>query len=121
MIWKNILLVAFGGGLGSAIRYFIYIVIKQKNFPYGTITVNILGSLIIGALMAFFIKQNHSSEHWRLFFVTGFLGGFKTFSAFSWDTLQLLQQQRYSTAVIYILTTLLFTLIAVFIGFKLIK
>ncbi|MCZ2222411.1 MAG: fluoride efflux transporter CrcB [Chitinophagales bacterium] len=121
MIWKNILLVAFGGGLGSSIRYLIYVAIKQRNFPYDTITVNVLGSLIIGAIMAFFIKQNHSSEHWKLFFITGFLGGFTTFSAFSWDTLHLFQQQRYSTALLYVGFTFLLTLIAVFVGFKLVK
>ncbi|MBX2931130.1 MAG: fluoride efflux transporter CrcB [Chitinophagaceae bacterium] len=119
MIWKNILLVGFGGGAGSIVRYLVYILVKHKNFPYSTFIVNIIGSFFIGTMMAYYTKQNVSAEQWKLLIVTGFLGGFTTFSAFSWDTLQLLQQQRYSIALLYIIATFLLSFIAVFVGYKL--
>lgn len=118
---KNIILVGIGGGLGSIFRYFIGLMITNKHFPYATITVNVVGSFFIGVIMAILAKQTHNVEHWYLIITTGFLGGFTTFSAFSWNTFQLMQQQQYAASFLYIGLTFFLTLIAVSIGFFIFK
>lgn len=112
----NILLVAAGGALGAVARYGTVQLAKQVfTFPVGTMVVNIIGSLLIGILMA--KLQNDSA---KLLLVTGVLGGFTTFSAFSWDALQLFQRQP-AQAAIYILGSVIFSLIAVYLGYTLAK
>ena len=118
---KNILLVGFGGGLGSIFRYLIGLLISYKHFPYATLTVNVVGSFFIGVAMAIISKQTQTVEHWHLILVTGFLGGFTTFSAFSWNSLQLIHQQQFIAAFIYVLSTFLLTFAAVFVGYLLFK
>ena len=117
---KHILLVGFGGMLGSILRYTASLVIKQPNFPYSTLLVNIIGSLFIGMIMAWSAKQE-STEFWQLLLATGICGGFTTFSAFAWENLQLLNEQRYAHFCLYALGTLILGLIAVAIGYWLIK
>ncbi len=115
-----VVLVFLGGGLGSLLRY---LVIQQwvtrihpSVFPLGTMLVNIVGSLLIGILMAKFVTQENSDTA-RLFFVTGILGGFTTFSAFSWDAMQLLQRGAFGQAAVYILGSVALSLCAVALGF----
>jgi fluoride exporter len=120
MMFKHFLLVGLGGAIGSVLRYTSSSLIKSSNFPYATIVVNILGSLIIGMVMAIALKNNNFNN-WRLFLVTGVCGGFTTFSALSWETLQMLQQQRYNTAIVYIVSSLILGLTAAFIGYTLLK
>ncbi|MBN8544398.1 MAG: fluoride efflux transporter CrcB [Alphaproteobacteria bacterium] len=113
----NVLLVAAGGAIGAVARYGTAHVAKQFfAFPVGTMVVNILGSLLIGMLMA-----KLQSEPAKLLLVTGVLGGFTTFSAFSWDILQLLQKQQFAAAVIYVLGSVLLSLVAVYLGYSIIK
>lgn len=117
---KHILLVGLGGAIGSMLRYASSLVIKSNHFPYATLLVNIVGSFVIGLIMAMAIKQ-HSFTNWRLFIATGICGGFTTFSALSWDALQMLQQQRYNIAVVYIVSSLVLGLLATFFGYTLLK
>lgn len=117
---KNILLVAFGGALGSTLRYLISLIFISKKFPFSTLTVNIVGSFLIGLLIAYSLK-NSVSSYWQTILVVGFCGGFTTFSAFSWDVISMLQNGRYSIAFIYVLAMLIISILFTFIGFNLIK
>ena len=116
----NILMVALGGALGSVGRYLAItgvIRLHPAPFPVGTMLVNIAGSFAIGVLMARFSQAD--SESARLFLVTGILGGFTTFSAFSWDALQLFQRGQMGAALLYIGGSVLLSLLAVAAGFSL--
>ena len=117
---RNILFVAFGGSIGSISRYLMGFIVTAKKIPAATFTVNILGSFLIGLLMGCIIKQTNA-QTWQLLLVTGFCGGFTTFSTFSWDIIVMLQQQRYSTALYYIIATLLCGVAFTFFGLQVAK
>jgi CrcB protein len=117
---KQIALVGIGGMIGSVLRYLAAIGFRPTQFPYATLLVNIIGSLLIGMIMGWSAKQVNA-DYWRLFLATGICGGFTTFSAFAWENLQLLQQQRYTQFCVYAGGTLILSLIAVAIGYWLTK
>ena len=113
----NLLLVAAGGAIGAMARYgSVQIAARYAAFPIGTMLINILGSLLIGILMA---KLQNDSV--KLLLITGVLGGFTTFSAFSWDALQLIQRGQAAQAALYILGSVLLSLLAVYVGYILAK
>lgn len=116
MIIKNVILVAFGGMLGSVLRYLSYVTFGNHSFPYVTLFINIAGSFIIGAVTAISLK-NASFVNWKLFLATGVCGGFTTFSAFSMETITLLQQNRNIAALLYIFCSLVFGISAAFAGY----
>ena len=120
MLLKNMLLVGIGGMIGSVMRYLATHWIRHDSFPYATLLVNILGSVIIGMVMGIAAKQE-GFANWRLFLATGVCGGFTTFSAFAWENMQLLQQQRYTSFVWYTGGSLALGLLAVTIGYWLTK
>ena len=118
----NLLLVALGGALGSVARYLAVQLLMRfhlQPFPLGTMAVNIIGSFIIGVLMARFAEADSASA--RLFLVTGILGGFTTFSAFSWDTLSLVQRGAWGQAAIYVAASVALSLVAVALGWQLMR
>lgn len=111
--------VAAGGAIGALLRYAavqLVVHFHPQPFPLGTLLVNILGSFIMGLMMAKLLQ--HPSEATQLFFVTGVLGGFTTFSAFSWDFLALLQRGAFAQAGLYVLGSVGVSLLAVFAGYK---
>lgn len=116
-----VLLVGAGGFFGSIARYLTVISVDRKVnsvFPFGTLTVNILGSLILGVVLALLSrKTGNYSDQWRLFLGTGFCGGFTTFSAFAVENLNLLQEKFPSSAFLYIIASLAGGLLAVWSGF----
>ncbi|MCC7030743.1 MAG: fluoride efflux transporter CrcB [Chitinophagaceae bacterium] len=116
---KNMLLVFAGGGLGSVIRYLVSTLFTTTAtaFPYATFIVNIAGSLMIGLLMGLFMKEAPASENWKLFMITGFCGGFTTFSAFSKESVIMLLQQQYNMLAVYLLLTLLLCIGATALGY----
>ena len=87
-----------------------------STYPFGTFTVNIIGCFIIGLVMGLSERFNVSSE-WRLLLVTGFCGGFTTFSAFSIETLALLRDAQYLPAFLYIAGSVIIGLLAAFFGY----
>src|SRR5882762_8967835 len=94
---RNLLLVFVGGGLGSVLRYVVYRLtdsITQSVFPYGTFLVNIIGCFFIGFFVFYTERYDAQSLQWRLFLVTGLCGGFTTFSAFTFENLTLIDEQR---------------------------
>lgn len=116
----SILLVAAGGAFGCILRFVLINHIARLNpgtFPLGTLVVNIIGSLLIGIVLA-----KWGTEHSvRAFVVTGMLGGFTTFSAFSWDALQLLQRGNYTDALLYVGGSVVLSLAAVALGFAMVR
>ena len=120
MFLKNILLVGLGGMIGSVMRYLVSYFIRNESFPYATFIVNIAGSLLIGAIMGIAAREE-GFANWRLFLATGICGGFTTFSAFAWENMQLLTQQRYGTFVLYTGVTLVLGLAAVTAGYWITK
>jgi len=118
MIVKNILIIFIGGGLGSVLRYLM----SKSLYPIfssaitGTLAVNILGSLLIGFLIGLEIK-NIIQKPIFLFLVTGFCGGFTTFSAFALENHSLFKAGEYLQAFTYIITSVILGLLAVGLGF----
>jgi len=111
-----ILLIGIGGAAGSIARFLLQRWLND-SFPIGTLTVNIAGCFIIGILWAIAIKNNWSTNY-RLFLMTGFCGGFTTFSAFTLESILLLQNSRYLFFIIYIFSSLVLGLLATFAGYK---
>lgn len=102
-------LIALGGAVGSVLRY---LMVSAIGAPWGVAAVNVLGSFVIGAL---FILLD-ARAGWQLFLMTGALGGFTTFSAFSLDTLKLVEQGHTLQAASYVLISVTLSLIAVALG-----
>lgn len=116
MLLKNIILVGLGGMIGSVLRYLASYFIRHESFPYATFTVNITGSFLIGLVMGLAAKQE-GFTNWQLFLATGICGGFTTFSAFAWENMQLLNQDRYAAFLLYMGGTLILGLGAVVLGY----
>jgi CrcB protein len=112
----NILLVGIGGAAGSILRYLCQ---RSLNFsfPYGTLLVNIAGCLLIGLLWGFFTR--HIDEQKRLLLVTGFCGGFTTFSSFTYEGVQMLADNRWIQFTFYTAISVVAGLLATYAGFKL--
>ena len=113
------ILVFLGGGVGSMLRYGIgqYFASYDSNFPIGTFLSNILACLVLGILLGIQIKNNLSPNQ-GLLFMTGFCGGFSTFSTFSAETLKLFQNQQIGLALFYVGGSVICGLIAVYLGLK---
>ncbi|MDA9296664.1 fluoride efflux transporter CrcB [Gammaproteobacteria bacterium] len=98
--------VAVGGALGAVSRYsfgLVALALIGNRFPWATLGVNVVGSFLIGLAAVLIGDRIVDGELWRSLIIAGFLGAFTTFSAFSLDTLLLLQQGNYNTALTYIL------------------
>jgi fluoride exporter len=113
---NNILLVGLGGGIGSILRYICQRYLNLE-FPFGTLAVNIIGCFLIGIFWALSIKGWDDSK--RLLLMTGFCGGFTTFSAFTHESVQMLMDNRWLTFIFYITVSVVAGLLASFAGFKL--
>ena len=120
---SNLFLVALFGAIGSLSR-FILIQATPKlvylNFPIGTILVNLIGSFFIGVVASLFEKQILSNE-FRSVIIFGFLGGFTTFSAFTYEVFNLLKAGDYLNLFIYLFLSIIVSLILFYVGYKLIK
>ena len=113
----NFLFVALGGALGSVFRYFLSLVIpKVAGFPWPTFVANVLGCLCIGIFSGFFLKCDSLSPNLKLFLVTGFCGGFTTFSTFASENLALLQSGKFGMFIAYALASFVLGVAACFAG-----
>ncbi len=117
---QSLLAVASGGALGAASRYAVVVFCAQvlgSSFPWGTLAVNVVGSLLMGVMFKWFLVSGELSENLRLFLTTGFLGGFTTFSAFSLDAVGLVQQSAYSLSLLYVMASVIASVLALWFGF----
>ena len=111
-----------GGGFGALSRYLIIDQINKlgtNSFPYGTMLVNILGALLIGAIYYLLISKAIINEQLKVFITIGFLGGFTTFSSFNLDFFKLIESGNIFFAIMYALFTFLTTIVAFYIGYSL--
>lgn len=121
-----LLYVGFGGAFGSMLRYAVGQWVMRYNdtpFPYGTLAVNVLGSLLMGMWLAAItvIPANQGIRDLHLLFAVGVLGGFTTFSGFSFDIFMLGERQLYTEMALYIGVSVLLSLIALLLGMWLVK
>jgi len=116
---KAILLVFLGGGLGSVCRYLVnrwVVGIVTSVFPAGTFLVNIIGCFLIGFLVFYTGRTGQGMVVWRLLLVTGFCGGFTTFSSFSFENMQLLNEHQLLIFLLYVLLSVALGLGATYMG-----
>jgi len=115
------LLIFLGCGSGGLVRYGMLLLSRHlfpTTFPLGTLMVNISGCLLAGLLLALLTgKLQALTSGWAVFLLVGFCGGYTTFSAFSLDTLQLLQNNQWVYAIFYISASLVLCLVAAILGF----
>jgi len=115
----NMLAVALGAAVGANLRYSLSLWAAQRlgtNWPYGTFIINVLGCLVIGALLTLAATKLPLSEPVRLLLVTGLLGGFTTFSSFGYESYTLITSGNWLGAGLYVGASVIVGLLAVFLG-----
>ena len=120
---KIILAVGIGSCIGGICRYLLSMFIQNKflsAFPYGTLSVNIIGCLLIGIMFGI-SERSLPGVEWQIFLVTGCLGGFTTFSSFSNETVALIRAGQYWPAFTYVGVSVVVGLLATFMGISLMK
>lgn len=118
---KLALIVGIGSFFGGVSRYLLSSLIQERTvatFPYGTLAVNLIGYFLIGCLFGASERWGLSSE-WRLFMVTGLLGGFTTFSAFSFETFYLIKAGHTGIGLIYVAASVSIGIVLTFLGVRL--
>jgi fluoride exporter len=120
-VTQAILLVMLGGAFGSAARYIITHISsdlsEHHGFPYGTLLVNVIGSIAVGYVLTW--SADHAHDRWRLLAATGFCGGFTTFSAFTFETMAYWHSDRFTLMILNIMLNNTLSLVAVVLGTKL--
>ena len=119
-----LLAIAAGGALGSVARYLVVAQMTRWfgfNFPWGTLTVNVVGGLTIGILAELMALKWSVSPELRAFLIVGILGGFTTFSAFSLETIGLAQNGAVMSALLYVAASVVLSVGAVFVGLSLMR
>ncbi len=120
----NYLLIFLGGGLGSVLRYGLsnWLVVEAEGepslFPWATLAANLLASMLLGLGLAYFSRELLTDAQ-RLLLLTGFCGGFSTFSTLSWELVRLWANGHWTTASLYLLLSLTAGLAAIWLGWKL--
>ncbi|WP_025536575.1 fluoride efflux transporter CrcB [Vibrio parahaemolyticus] len=114
--------IALGGAIGACSRYLVSefcVLLFGRGFPYGTLTVNVVGSFIMGLLIAAFESEILATEPWRQVIGLGFLGALTTFSTFSMDNVLLMQQGAFFKMGLNILLNVVLSISAAWLGFQL--
>jgi CrcB protein len=114
-----ILAVSLGGVLGANARYLVAVYVAERlgtAFPYGTLLINVSGSLVIGFFLTLAAERFSVDPLWRLFFATGFLGAYTTFSSYTFEAAQLMRDGAYGLAFLYLFGSVLAGMIGVFAG-----
>lgn len=115
----QLLSVALGGALGAVSRYLMIAWVSGfagKHFPFGTLSVNVLGSFVMGLMYVWVIEHLHASAELKAVITVGFLGAFTTFSTFSLETFHFLQRGDWPSAMIYTLASVILCVFAVWLG-----
>jgi CrcB protein len=119
---QNILLAAVGGAIGSVLRYLVGVFSTRwfgPSFPWGTLTVNVVGAFVIGLMVEMIARRFNASPELRVFIVTGIIGGFTTWSSFTLDTMVLFERGATTAAFAYVVGSLVVSFAAIFAGLAL--
>ena len=117
----SLLIVMFGGALGAGARHLVGSLTLARlgpGFPWGTLSVNLAGGLLMG-LLAGWLTRSGGSEASRLFLAVGVLGGFTTFSAFSLETFLMIERSQYGVAAAYVGASVVGSILLLFLGLAL--
>lgn len=117
-------LVFFGGGLGAMLRHLVNLFCARcfgTGFPWGTFLINISGSTVMGLIAGYLAFKGEASQPWRLFVMTGILGGYTTFSAFSLDAALLYERGQLALAAFYVAGSVAFSIAGLFAGLALVR
>ena len=115
---------ALGGGIGSVTRYAVSLWAAARlgtSFPYGTLIANVAGCFVIGLFMTIVTERFIANPYWRLLITTGFLGGFTTFSSYSYETFKLLEDTGADAAFYNLAANLVVGLLATWLGIKVVR
>ena len=118
------LLVFFGGGLGASLRHLINLTCARcigTGFPWGTFIINVTGSTVMGLIAGYLAFKGQASQPWRLFLMTGILGGYTTFSAYSLDAALLYERGELSLAALYVIGSVVLSIAGLFAGLALMR
>jgi CrcB protein len=116
--------VFIGGGFGSALRHGVNIAAAQlvgRAFPYGTMFINVTGSLLMGLVAGYFALKTNLPRTWLLFLTTGILGGYTTFSTFSLETALLYERGEILAAGLYVLGSVVLSIAGLFVGLAIVR
>ncbi len=124
----NLTFIAIGGAAGAVSRYLLSGWVNQAmnstsggNFPFGTLAVNVLGSLVIGAIIQLGQSSNSIPEHWRAGITVGFLGALTTFSTFSYETIVHMEQGEWRISLGNIVANVVLCVVAVWVGLSVVR
>jgi len=118
------LLVFVGGGLGASLRHLINVTCARAfgtGFPWGTFIINITGSTVMGLIAGYLAFKGEASQPWRLFLMTGVLGGYTTFSAYSLDAALLYERGEMGLAALYVVGSVALSIAGLFGGLALVR
>lgn len=118
------LLVFLGGGLGASLRHAINMLCARAfgtHFPFGTFIINITGSIVMGLIAGYLAFKGDAAQPWRLFIMTGILGGYTTFSAFSLDAALLYERGEMGLAAAYVIGSVVLAIAGLFAGLALVR
>ena len=118
------LLVFVGGGLGASLRHFINVTLARymgTGFPWGTFVINITGSTVMGLIAGYLAFRGEASQPWRLFLMTGILGGYTTFSAYSLYAALLYERGELGLAALYVVGSVVLSIAGLFAGLALVR
>lgn len=119
------LFVAIGGAIGSVMRYLMMVFVGHytgNEFPYGTVIVNITGSLVMGLLIGWMARATPAhADNIRLFVAVGVLGGYTTFSTFSLDAITLMEEGKYTAMSVYIVASVACSLVGLLAGLQIVR
>lgn len=121
---RTLLYIGLAGALGSICRHLVGTAVQRASgvsFPWGTLAVNVAGSFCIGLVMALFALRGQLDAPLRLALTAGLLGGFTTYSAFAFETIQLVERQAFVGAALYVVATLVTAGVACVLGLALVR
>lgn len=121
-MWKDILFVGLGGGIGSVLRFLTSRIVAryaQAEWLFmGTFAANVIGSFLIGLFAGWMLANHPENQTFRLLFIVGFCGGYTTFSTFALENFRLIEMQQWGMVLLYTLASVALGILAVWIGMK---